>query len=308
MMKKILPVLVFALKMLVASSAACDRIGCEGERFLREKRAATSICPPYLEFDRSRGYCRELCQAVNCASLRCENDFDCVPFDTLDSIEKVGDADEVVQKYGSKAPKPKSKCFHGSTQLQLLDGSTKRIDEVQVGDRVASVNEEGNLDYVDIVYLPHLENKDIATFIEIACETEDGMQTSIKLTEDHFLYTRGMSTDTFSSAAVVIAADVEEGDEIWFLGESVVAEVCLVTSTYTHVANGVYSAFSSNGRLVANGIVASSYAGRTTGLVDYSHNMAHWGTLAHRVVYHLRGTSSDWFRYLNDNILAPLFA
>ena len=201
-------------------------------------------------------------------------------------------------------------CFHKSSSVRLSDGTARRVDEIEVGDRVASVDDSGELSFVDVVYLPHLKNDEAATFLEVSCFTDGGTRASIRVTEGHFLFvSRAAIPRSFADAVALPADRIVEGDWLWIFADDGSLERCSVANIESATDRGLYSAFTTNGRLIVNDIVASSYAENTnSGVINYNHGLAHFATLLHRVTYQMGITNSTCFRSFNDNILSPLLA
>lgn len=194
--------------------------------------------------------------------------------------------------------------------ILMEDGFTQRIDQVQVGEKVASVSDDGELAFVDVVYVPHLKNNLASPFLQIECQRDDNddQRSKLMVTPDHFVFksTTESAFEAFSSSR---ADEVEVGDWLWELSPSA-SGPCQVVATKEipeGIENGVYTLFTENGQLVVDNILASSYAG--TSSQYYDHAAAHMGTVVHRFVHYIMGQSSSrWFRYLNDHVLEPLVA
>ena len=74
-------------------------------------------------------------------------------------------------------------CVSGDTLITMADGTTKRADEVQVGDSVMTYNfETGELEASQV-----LETVERKRYEQVTINFKDG--TSIKITNDHILYT-----------------------------------------------------------------------------------------------------------------------
>ena len=215
------------------------------------------------------------------------------------------------------------RCFPGSSLLHIEDSEEmKRIDDVSVGDSVASVDEDGNLEYSPIVYIPHLKNEESSDFVEITCERistvqeEDvtkvgGPSIVIRATDKHILFTsEKKDSASFCDAKTIPAGKVKVGlwmhaipaDVLMHSEEKVIsANACLVTEVKKVVEDdsGIYTVFTKNGRVLVNGIAASSYVGDEW-ILGEDHKGAHSLTWMHRMMYELGMAESKFFRYFND--------
>ena len=58
-------------------------------------------------------------------------------------------------------------CFAKTEQVTLESGHTKAISKVQVGDRILTVNAQGEQVFSDVVYVPHGRNEQRAAFSQV---------------------------------------------------------------------------------------------------------------------------------------------
>lgn len=199
-------------------------------------------------------------------------------------------------------------CFHASSQVQLSNGSFKRMEHLSVGDKIASVDEKGHLTSVDVVYLPHLQNNREATFLKITCMPSNRKETSIQVTSRHFLFASGSDSEAFVDSVALPASQVREHHWLWVLDIAQnIMKPCSITGIKEIQDKGIYSAYTTNGRLLVDGVAASSYASRPAGVIDFSHDAAHYGMFLYRFAYQISASNSHWFRTLVDSILVPMF-
>ena len=159
-----------------------------------------------------------------------------------------------------------SRCFDATEQVTLASGLTKAISEVQVGDRVLTINAQGEQVFSDVVYLPHGRNEEHATFAQIT--TESGRD--LKMTMDHFLPAGACVLSTLPLAA---ARQVTVGDCVQTVsGREQVVSVDKVEG------KGIYTVIAMEELIVVNGIVVTPYGGINPTLVNIYYNL-------HRLVY-----------------------
>ena len=164
-------------------------------------------------------------------------------------------------------------CFAGTELLQLESGDAVPLARVQVGDRVLSVNTQGEAVYSDVVYVPHGSNRERATFTLLA--TESGRD--LKMTLDHIL---PVGSCSLPSLPLVAAAQATIGDCV-----QTVAGREKVVAIDTVEAEGVYTIIAMEELIVVNGIVATPFGGVNPTLANIYYNL-------HRLAYSVRGLKS----------------
>ena len=157
-------------------------------------------------------------------------------------------------------------CFAGSELLTLEDGHTKAMVDVQVGDRVLTINAMGEQVFSDVVYLPHDRNEEEATFAVIS--TESGRD--LKMTLNHMLPAGACALSTLP---LVAAGEVNVGDCLQTVsGREQVVSVKKVEG------KGIYTVIAMEELIVVNGIVATPYGGINPTLANWYYNL-------HRLMY-----------------------
>lgn len=147
-----------------------------------------------------------------------------------------------------------SSCFGANEMIQLENGATKPISEIKVGDRVLISAANGEFKYSDVVFVPHGANNDEATFVTL--HTKNGK--SLTATKGHLVVGGDCSSASVSANQDLAAI------------ESLAVDECVLTvdgmdrivSSESFQGRGVYTvvAADTNGKLVVNGVVASSFA------------------------------------------------
>ena len=157
--------------------------------------------------------------------------------------------------------KESSGCFAGSELVTLEHGHTKAMSDVQVGDRVLTVNAKGEQVFSDVVYLPHGRNKQRATFAQVS--TESGRD--LKMTMNHMLPAGACALSTLP---LIAAAQVVVGDCVQTVsGREQVISVKKVEG------KGIYSIIAMEEFIVVNGIVATPYGGINPTLANWYYNL-----------------------------------
>ena len=160
----------------------------------------------------------------------------------------------------------KNACFAGS-ELVTLESGDKQMSEVEIGDRILTVNNKGEQVFSDVVFLPHGANQERATFTVVT--TESGRD--LKMTANHFLPAGACATP--SALSVIAASQVKVGDCVQTVsGREQVVSVNKVEG------KGVYTVIAMEELIVVNGIVATPYGGINPTMVNMFYNL-------HRLAY-----------------------
>jgi len=135
-------------------------------------------------------------------------------------------------------------CFSSDDKVTLESGKMIPFRSLQIGDSILSANRDGDISYSNVVFLPHGENDQRATFVEIKTKK---MKKSLKMTRAHLI--------PLCSGSLSIAANLKVGSCIRTIdGDDE------IMSTNSIKMNGVYTAVTENEFLVVNGIIASPFA------------------------------------------------
>ena len=140
--------------------------------------------------------------------------------------------------------------------------------DVQLGDRVLTINAKGHPVFSDVVYVPHGRNTVHATFVTIATETGH----DLTMTLDHYLPAGACAVDT--ALPLVVAARVVVGDCV----QTSAGHREQVVSVELREGEGIYTVIAMEELLVVNGIVATPYGGINPTLVNIYYNL-------HRLAY-----------------------
>ncbi|GMS99184.1 hypothetical protein PENTCL1PPCAC_21359, partial [Pristionchus entomophagus] len=153
-------------------------------------------------------------------------------------------------------------CFSGDMTVRMIDGSTKRMDELTKQDWVLSMHKE-RLEYVPVKFWLHRVPSQEAEFNVF--ETEDGK--TIKLTDKHYIYKGDCSRvgsgpiDFASIPKVAVTADeLHAGDCLFTLEQNKkrMREVRIVRAGKVN-QTGIYAPMTSTGRIIVNDVYASCH-------------------------------------------------
>ena len=129
-------------------------------------------------------------------------------------------------------------CFPANATVQLQDGATKSMAQLEVGDNVLV---DANT-FSEVYMFSHRYEEFSGPFVAI--ETASGEE--LMLTADHYLYVNGK---------LAVASTVKIGDTV-VKGDSSDAVVVSVT---TKKATGLYNPHTMDGDIIVNGIKTSTY-------------------------------------------------
>ncbi|XP_014599079.1 PREDICTED: sonic hedgehog protein A [Polistes canadensis] len=161
-------------------------------------------------------------------------------------------------------------CFPGKSYVRTEDGLRKRLDEVQLGERVAAMNSKGELIYSEVIAFLDRAPKEKRQFVRLY--TESGRV--LTLTPAHLVPIEGRST--------IFAARVKIGDQILIVdnkndddkvssgGNQRRIRWDRVIETKLVLEMGVFAPLTTEGTLLVDDVIASCYA-----VID-SQTLAHY--------------------------------
>ena len=137
-------------------------------------------------------------------------------------------------------------CFNRTSTVELENGDTISISELEIGDKVKTINKNGEIEYSEVYAWFHKSYDDYRTdYINVKTEN-----TTLTITPEHRIFVNGEDS---------AASDIKVGDEV--SGQKVI-------SIDTVTEYGKYAPCTKNGFIVVDGINCSCYA-------FYSHNFCH---------------------------------
>lgn len=165
-------------------------------------------------------------------------------------------------------------CFPGKSLVRTEDGSTKRLDEVHLGERIAALNSRGDVVYSEVIAFLDRSPSERRQFIRLT--TKSGRV--LTLTPAHLVPVEGRSS--------VFAGSVQPGDRILVSDTDAASAANEVDSRLRWdsvveaklvLEEGVYAPLTTEGTLLVDNVVASCYA------VVNSQSVAHYSFLPLRV-------------------------
>jgi hypothetical protein len=165
----------------------------------------------------------------------------------------------------------KNVCFSADSLVAMHDGSTKRIADVEVGDRIMTLSSDGVSGFSDVAFVVHESNTEAAQFVTI--RTAAGQ--SLKVTPEHIVPAGTCAPQaSLASMPLVRASAVRVGDCVYTPS----GQQKVVFTSVTQ-GEGIYSVVTTemSGMLVVDGIAASSF-GSSHKIVNAYYNL-------HRAMY-----------------------
>lgn len=160
-------------------------------------------------------------------------------------------------------------CFTGNTSVQLASGLTVPMSRLRIGDRVLSLNADGNLEYSEVLLFLHRNPELRSRFLRLT--TASGV--AITITPSHLILRwHKPNTTVLHEATPVYAQDVRVDDQLLVSGHAGPGgrlRVDRVSKIEEVFETGVYAPLTLSGTIVVNEIVASCYA------VIFSQRLAH---------------------------------
>ena len=151
-------------------------------------------------------------------------------------------------------------CVYEDTLITLADGTTKRADEIEVGDKIQSYNfETGKIEIDTILGITNPNRKELVTIT-----FKDG--TNIKLTNDHPLYTelgwkcydKDLGEIAYSELGIV--GEFTVGDKLFSINKYFDKEISSISfeENETNGFNTYQFKVEKNKNFFANGILSSA--------------------------------------------------
>jgi len=147
--------------------------------------------------------------------------------------------------------------------ITLADGSALPMRQLAIGDKVLSTADNGASEVADVVYTRvHVDDFEV---LNVEYETEEGQVGTLRVTPEHAVFTTACADQTEclcaavpSAGKLVLASELQVGTGLWVRSTQGVARA-RVASVLVDKETETFSAISSNGRMIVDGVVVSSY-------------------------------------------------
>lgn len=163
--------------------------------------------------------------------------------DVADHVTKCTTDGKHWKKHVKKSGGKKStQCFPAAATVQLENGATKSMQDLQLGDAVLDASGA----YSPVYFFSHADASVKAAYVELSLEGG----SKLSLTPDHYVAANGH---------VVYAKDVAIGDAIDYVDAGVTKSGAVVKTSEV-LERGLYNPYTLSGTIVVDGVVASCHS------------------------------------------------
>ena len=182
-------------------------------------------------------------------------------------------------------------CFPGQASVLLENGKRVAMAELRAGDRVQSVDKQGNIVFSPIMLFLDYRPKVTLDFVLIETEAPQRKQV---ITGPHLIYQLNKQPRRES---VVFAQDCQVGGYVYITNStnSKRLTACRVTRVTRKTNIGVYAPLTEQGNVFVDGILCSCYA-----IVD--HELAHWSFFPIRFMVNSLPSLMKWVDNTTEGI------
>lgn len=163
-------------------------------------------------------------------------------------------------------------CFTGTSTVQTSAGETKSMRDLMIGERVLSMNGNGDLVYSEVFMFLDRNERESREFVKI--DTDGG--ASISATPSHLIYVWQSLGQTISDYR--FAAHIRTGDYV-LVNVNGTLQPQRVIGLQDELHRGIYAPLTYDGTIVVNSISASCYA-----VID-TQSFAHFGLAPMRMLH-----------------------
>eukprot|EP00245_Coleochaete_scutata_P015222 TRINITY_DN66_c0_g1_i1.p1 TRINITY_DN66_c0_g1~~TRINITY_DN66_c0_g1_i1.p1 ORF type:complete len:466 (-),score=39.91 TRINITY_DN66_c0_g1_i1:716-2113(-) len=158
-----------------------------------------------------------------------------------------------------------SGCFPASSMVQVSGVGPKRMDQLQIGDRVRTIDAAGKTAYEEVYVFGHRDSATISGYQQITVDLANHTST---LTVSHLHYIpRAVQplapnqSPAWGRHEFVYAQDVAVGDIVWVWDPRVSAHVSAQVKTKSVIfEEGLFNPMTLGGQIEVDGVVASCHS------------------------------------------------
>jgi len=153
------------------------------------------------------------------------------------------------------------RCFPSSATIELANGESRRMDQLSHGDEVLTINSRTGLTESSPIFF--FGHRDSLPLEEFTCLTTSTNST-LCLTEDHFLVAAGNGEMELANAKFVRGGKIVVGMSVWEQkknGDGGMMERSEVVKVEKRFEYGLWNPYTlENAMIVVNGVVASTHS------------------------------------------------
>jgi len=147
-------------------------------------------------------------------------------------------------------------CFPSDATVSMQDGSTRRMADLKIGDRVAVIRPDGSRGFEDIYLFTHKDQTAAAVYITLTLESG----RKLTLSPRHFIPVATDRGARWQARVLKGGNEVRVGDVVWFDGPNGVATASPVIEIAREVRPGLYNPLTLGGTIVVDGVAASAHS------------------------------------------------
>ncbi|XP_061388888.1 protein hedgehog-like [Musca vetustissima] len=156
-----------------------------------------------------------------------------------------------------------SGCFTKDSTVLTSNGERKAMTDLRIGDRVLSINEQGEAIYSEIILFMDRNMDEAQEFVQMT--TEGGATLTVTPAHLIMIWNREKSVTEY-----VFADRVQEGDQVFVHDSTGELRPQRVVDLRAVLKHGFVAPLTKEGTIVVNSVAASCYA------VVNSQSLAHW--------------------------------
>ncbi|XP_063808763.1 desert hedgehog protein isoform X2 [Pseudophryne corroboree] len=145
-------------------------------------------------------------------------------------------------------------CFPGTAMVTLVGGQKKLLSEVQVSDKILTMDDAGQLTSTEVLLFLHKDLDKRATLVVIEAE---GHPYRLRLTPHHLLY---VTKDPLTGFMPIYAHRAQVGDFVLIYVNGTQLLPSKVVKVFMQEETGVYAPLTVHGTLLVDGVLTSCYA------------------------------------------------
>jgi hypothetical protein len=151
---------------------------------------------------------------------------------------------------------PSLSCFPGDATVAMEDGTTRRMDTLRIGDRVAVMRADGTRGFEDVYLFTHKDG--VATNAYTVLTLASGRE--LALSSRHFIPVASDPAAGWDARVIRAAEEVGVGDVVWYETAGGATASGAVTAIRAEARQGLFNPLTMNGTILVDGVVASAHS------------------------------------------------
>lgn len=182
-------------------------------------------------------------------------------------------------------------CFPGKSIVRTKEGTKKRLDQLTIGEEIASLNSNGDIVYSEVISFMDRQPTEKRQFIQLTTATGK----MLTLTPSHLLPVEGKS--------IIFAARVQVGDKILVRDSEEAENMVHDALRYDRIIEaklvleeGVFAPLTNEGTVLIDDVVASCYA------IIESQTIAHYSFIPYRFWTYVKSGVSRFAKFIIESV------